>query len=259
MKLILFLCLYIFTFETVTVINKGELEYGVAKKITSNDNCIFIDYDKYKGRLIRANVTVKNGRFNENRMWWGGYYTYPGNGGEYILKVNEYYSSSEYGQKIGDNYDTFTYIFKISKNSYFSYAFLAIPNFYGDYVLIECTSSGLSIFAIVFIVIGCISFIIILISIIFYIRKKRGSYNPPIAPATQPAYVSPVQQVYSPPVQQVYAPPPQQTYEPPIQKPYGPPSEPNYTAPVQQEYEPPTQPIDAPPAQPTYIPEYPSG
>ena len=185
MKLILFLCLYIFTFETVTVINKGELEYGISKKITSNGNCIFVDYDRYKGSTIRANVTVKNGRFAENRMWWGGYNSYPGNGGEYILKVNELYSSYESGQKIGDNYETFTYIF------------------YGDYVLIECTSGGLSLTAIAFIVIGCIALMILLISIIIYIRKKRARYNPPTAPVTQPTYISPTQQVYSPPVQQM--------------------------------------------------------
>lgn len=268
MKLILFLCLYIFTFETVTVINKGELEYGISKKITSNGNCIFVDYDRYKGSTIRANVTVKNGRFAENRMWWGGYNSYPGNGGEYILKVNELYSSYESGQKIGDNYETFTYIFKISKSSYFNYAFLAIPYFYGDYVLIECTSGGLSLTAIAFIVIGCIALMILLISIIIYIRKKRARYNPPTAPVTQPTYISPTQQVYSPPVQQmtygpsdqqIYKPPTQQPYDPSIQKPYADPSEQNYAAPIQQGYAPPVQPIDVPPAQPTYMPDYPSG
>ena len=100
MKLILLLCLYILTFEqTVTVTKKGEAEYGVAKTITNNGNCVFVDLRNFRGSKIRANVTVKNGRFNENKMYWGGYYIYPEIEGEYILKVYEYYSSIEYGKK----------------------------------------------------------------------------------------------------------------------------------------------------------------
>lgn len=195
-------------------------------------------------------------------MFWGGYYIYPIYGEDYILKVYEYYSSYEYGKKTGDNYDTYTYNFKITKNSYFSYVFLAIPNFNGDYVLIECTSTGLSLLSIVFIVAGIIIFIVILISVIYYIRRIRLRHNPPSVPtipSNQLTYITPAQQTYVPPDQQVYAPnyqqilapPPQPQYEPPVQKPYEPPSQTQNISPV--------QPIDVPPAQPTYIPKYPEG
>ena len=263
MKLILLLCLYILTFEqTVTVTNKGEAEYGVAKTITSNGNCVFVDLRNFRGSKIRANVTVKNGRFNENKMYWGGYYIYPEIEGEYILRVYEYYSNIEYGKKIGDNYDAYTYIFKISKNSYFNYAFLAIPNFNGDKVLIECTSTGLSLLGIMLVILGVIIFIVILITVIYYIRKKRSRYNPPSEPImspTQPtdithvqqAYVTPDQPAYTPNAQQLNAPPPLQVYEPPFQKPYETPVQPGNISPA--------QPIDVPPAQPIYIPDYPEG
>ena len=235
MKLMLLLSFYILTFER-TVTNKGEITYGEQKTINSNGYCVFVDVSKFSGYSIRANVTVKNGRFRESYMYWGGYYSHPNTGTDYVLSAYDYYSSSEYDQKIGDNYNTFTYIFKIRRNTLFNYIFLAIPDFYGDQVLIECTSSGLSVIAIVFIVIGCVAIFIILISWIIIMKKKRNAiYNSPEVTINSPTYSPPAQQLYEP-------------VQPVVQPVYNP---------VQPVYMPPPQPMDIPPAQPTYTPNYP--
>jgi hypothetical protein len=78
MKLILLLSFYILTSEqSVTVTNKGEITNGGIKTFYSNGYCVFVDVSKFKGSSINTKVTVKNGRFTDSRMWWGGYYSYP--------------------------------------------------------------------------------------------------------------------------------------------------------------------------------------
>lgn len=182
-------------------------------------------------------------------MWWGGYYSYPSTGSDYILKVYEYYSSSEYDYIKGNNYNSFTYTFKIKRETLFNYIFLSIPTFVGDYVLIECTSSssGLSVVAIVFIIIGCVAIFIILISCIIIRKRRNASYNSPELTINKPTYTPPAQQLYEP-VQPVVQPVVQPIYNT---------VSPGYN-PVQPVYMPPTQPMDIPPAQPTYMPNYPS-
>ena len=253
MKLILLLSFCILTFE-LTVTNKGEIFNGVTKTINSNGYCVFADVDRYSGSYIRAKVTVKNGRFNEDIMYWGGYFSKPSTGTDYGLNVYETYSSSEYDSKIGgDNYNTFTYTFKITRNTFYNYIFLAIPRFSGDYVDIQCTSGGLSIVAIAFIIIGCIALFIILISIIIYMKKRRNaSYTAPVVTINSPTYTPPSQQLYEP-AQQVYN-PVQPAYNP--GQPVYNPGQPGYD-PVQPAYVTAPQPMDIPPAQPTYTPNYP--
>ena len=146
---ILIFSIFILT-EQLTVENIGKLEKNIPKIINYNKKCIYVDLDEFSGSSLKVKVTVKNGNFLEKIMYYGGYNYLPTYGDDYKLNVYENYDSEENG------YQTNTLYFYISPSSLFDYVFLAIPKFEGEQVEIEWDSHGLSIGAIVGIVVSII-------------------------------------------------------------------------------------------------------
>ena len=189
MKLICLLIFCILSFsEQKTVTNSGRLLKNTPKTFDYNGYCIYVDLDDFSGSSIKVKVTIKSGNFEEKIMYWGGYYSLPTDGYDYILSAYESYSYEENDYR--------TLYFYITPSSLFSYAFFAIPDFNGGPVEIEWSSSGLSAGAIAGIVIAVI--VVVTIIIVIFIRRRRMvSAQPVIAPPVQQTYIPPVQPVYS--------------------------------------------------------------
>ena len=191
MKLIWLLIFCVFSFTTqLAVTNEGKVSKKTPKIITSNNVCVYADLDEFSGSSLKVKVTVKNGYFDENIMYWGGYNDLPVDGDKYQLKVYEDYDSEEKGN------NSTTLYFYITPSSLFDYVFLAIPEFSNGEVEIEWDSHGLSVGALIGIVIAII--FVILIIIFLYIKKRRlASVKPLMAPPVQPTYIPPVEPYYS--------------------------------------------------------------
>ena len=162
-----------------------------------SSNCFYIKLDEFSGYTrVKLKVTLKDGYFNEDIMYYGVYYYKPDSWNSYKLNVYENVDSKSYGTKIGNNYDYYTMYFTFPKLS-FDYMFFYIPEYYAEmnnYVEIECTTSGISIGAIV----GIVAAVVIIISVVvFIIYRKRKLSNTVIVPPTQVLYTPPpVQPAY---------------------------------------------------------------
>ena len=186
---LLIFCIYEINSE-LTATNVGKLEKNTPKIIKLMKKCVYVDLDEFSGSSLKVKVTVKNGYFDENIMYWGGYNDLPVDGDKYQLKVYEDYDSEEKGN------NSTTLYFYITPSSLFDYVFLAIPEFSNGEVEIEWDSHGLSVGALIGIVIAII--FVILIIIFLYIKKRRlASVKPLMAPPVQPTYIPPVEPYYS--------------------------------------------------------------
>ena len=197
MKLKWFLSLLFlnFSFESKNFISYGTIELNSPKKITNNGYCVYTDYSNIEDYLkVHIKVTVKNGYFTENNIYYGGYQYTPSEGLEYSISTSETIDSNESGTKSGSNYDYYTQHYYIRIENYESsikYYFFSIPAFSGDYVEIELSTSGITIGAIIGIVFAGF-FVSTLIIVIVCVRiKKKTGYNSSAIEATQP-YTSPM-------------------------------------------------------------------
>ena len=198
LKCLLFLLFLDFSFEAKNFINYGLVELNSPKTIKGNGYCVYIDYSKIENHLkVHVKVTVKNGYFTENNMYYGGYQYIPSEGYEYSISSSKNIDSNEFGTKSGNYYDYYTQHYYIRIENYASgikYYFFSIPNFYGDYVEIEISTSGITIGAIIGIVFAGF-FVSTLIIVIFCVRKKKKTgYNSSAIEATQlnPVNTSPM-------------------------------------------------------------------
>ena len=154
----------------------------------SKSQCVYIDtYEFEKQTEIGVKVTVYNGSFREDIMYYIGSNTIPF---DVNPTVYENYDSSSYsGYDFGfNNFLHFTYYFKIPKANE-RYLFVSIPEFFIEsdgYVEIGI-GAPFPIWAIILIVLGGVIVIsIIIIVIICYIRKSRTRNS--TLPSSEPLY-----------------------------------------------------------------------
>ena len=140
MNLILILILLFFDFSSEFDIftTYGYLKRGEIKRISGNGYCIYIDLSEFIGlHTIYIKITVKNGFFKENNIYFGGYDTPPKFGKEFTLPLCETYDSYDYVNNYGTYYDYYTLHYYLSVNTLFGYYLFSIPSYYGDFVEIE--------------------------------------------------------------------------------------------------------------------------
>lgn len=138
---------------------------------TVSSKCFYLDLSEFSGYLnLMARVTVKNGHFTEERMYYGGYYSTPSSWSPYTLNVYSSLDSEDYSNRYGSDYGSQTYYFKVPTLD-FTHMFLRVPDHnYGD-IEVECTTSGLNYGAIVAIV--AVAIIVIGVPVGIYVRHRR--------------------------------------------------------------------------------------
>ena len=205
MKLIWILIFYFFNYSlnaSYEYIKKDE-----TKLIT--ERYAYIETSEFSGySTIHIKATVKNGYFQSKDLYYGksnekySYYD------SYNLNSQIYYDSSEYGNYYGPNYDYYTMHFYLSIESKYKYFYFAFPDYEGNNIEIFCTTSGISVGVTWAIVLGVIVFIIILLLIFRYFKKRRIANDPYPIEITQPnlgytpppeTYLNPVQPPSYPP------------------------------------------------------------
>ena len=210
---ILLLCFLNFSLCGYTTL----VPYGT--KTILSDGRGYIDLSDFSGYYrIWVEVTVRNGYFSGNYFYVGGLLFTPSSYGSYSTPTSFYYDDYEHGSSTGGIYSYYTYYFSIPKDGYWDYYLFDCPSFYGDYVEVTFTTTGIPV-AVVWVL--CILFIAIVAGIVFFFRYKKrqqlAAYNQPIQ-VTQPMVVAQPQPNpgydYNPNMG-TYAPPAQPTYPPP--------------------------------------------
>ena len=193
------------------------IAYGT--KTVLSDGRGYIAMSDFSGYYrIWVEVTVRNGYFSGNSFSVGGLLFTPSSYGSYTTPTYYYYDDYEHGSSAGGIYSYYTYYYSIPKDGYWDYLVFDCPSFYGDYVEVTFTTTGIPV-AVVWVL--CILFIAIVAGIVFFFRYKRrqqlATYNQPIQ-VTQPMVVAQPQPNpgydYNPNMG-TYAPPAQPTYPPP--------------------------------------------
>ena len=210
MKLIwlLILSLIKLSFEEKDFKNYGYVGRSSPKTITYSQYsyCVYVDMSNFSGHItLHVKVTVKNGYFNSNEMYYGSYHSSPSIEKYYTLKQYETVDSYESGTKRGNKYDYYTQHYYISVNTLYDYYFFSIPSFEGDEVVIEIEPSGITVGAIVGITIGGLIFIVLVIYFIYRYRRKKNNLSSEPIEITQPI------PTYTPPMNE-YAPTMSPTY-----------------------------------------------
>ena len=205
MRLIWILIFYFFNYSlnaSYDYIKKDE-----TKSIT--ERYAYIETSEFSGySTIHIKATVKNGYFQSKDLYYGKSnekYSYHDS---YNLNSQLIYDSSEYGHYYGPNYDYYTMYFYLSIESKYKYYYFAFPDYEGNNIEIFCTTSGISVGVTWAIVLGVIVFIIILLLIFRYFKKRRIANDPYPIEITQPnlgytpppeTYLNPVQPPSYPP------------------------------------------------------------
>ena len=193
MSLFLALILYLLTFsnEEYTRDNTCYIDEFIHKDVlkTIKDSCFYLDLNEFSGYTrVKVKLTVKNGYFTEDKLYYGGYYSKPSSYYKYELNGYVTYDSSSYGPKNEEGYDYHTLIFTFAKGG-LDYMFVKVPDYNGGYTDIECTTAGLTTGAVAGIVIASLVVVGVTVSFIVYRYRKRNLLYAPTTPA-----------VYTPPL-----------------------------------------------------------
>ena len=205
LKSILIICLFSL-FKQKTFEKYGQLKKDSSLSINYTNYCVYIELQEFKWfNDIKIKITVKNGIFDENILYFLWYNLSPAE--QNIFQINNFIKNDSYssGNYNGKYYDYYILYYTIKKNSDYSYLFIGIPQFSepNSYVEIECSASGISIYIIIIICLVAVIFTISIIIIIIYIKARKLKKNennelsPEGEPPNNPNYTPAVLPIYS--------------------------------------------------------------
>ena len=175
----------------------GTLEKSGSVLITSshyyNPEALCLDLDQFKDDTeLLFEAIIYHGHFNEEKMYYGGNSSNLSNVSLYLYEKRFSEKAGKYDG--GGDYFKFTYYFKIPKPIKFKYLYVSTPKFDASKIEIKNVSSfpseGMSIGAIIGIIIGSVALLAIIIIAIYFCIKHKNKKN-----------IEPPPPIYSPSVQ----------------------------------------------------------
>ena len=140
---------------------------GYETKESLSDGRGYIAMSDFSGYYrIWVEVTVRNGYFTTNTFSVGGLLYTPSYSDSYYSTPTYYsYDDYEHGSSVGGIYSYYTYYYSIPKDGYWDYLVFDCPSFYGEYVEVTFTTTGIPV-AVVWVL--CILFIAIVAGLALY-------------------------------------------------------------------------------------------
>ena len=185
MKLIFFLIL---AFLSFSIEYKKYYVYGSITKTKSltitqfkNNYCVYLDTNEFDSDIknIEIYITIYNGKFTENEMYYESTNTPPYTGQSKELYNNIPFDHSSYSTYYYNYYDDFTYYFKIPKpiEKYLYISVLSSTYLDWGYKIEIGVSGGLALWMLLLIIAAAIILLGVIIGIIICIIRKRHKHK----------------------------------------------------------------------------------